>query len=514
MPTDYALYLRKSRADLEAEAHGEGDTLARHEHILMELAKSRALPIGAIYREIVSGERIANRPVMQQLLSEVEDGRWKGVLVTETSRLARGDTIDQGIVAQAFKFSGTLIVTPSKTYDPTQEADEEWMEFGLFMSRQEYRMIRRRMTAGMQAAKREGRYISNVPPYGYERYKLEGRGWSLRPIESQAKVVRMIFDLYLSGLGYCEIEKRLNALHIPAPKSDKWSARTIPGILRNAHYIGCIPAAFRPGKKVVKDGQVKVTRPRVKSCELYKGLHEPIIDRAVWDQVQARLGKNAAVRTPGNRQQSNPLAGLIVCDCCGKRMQRRPQTGTGSQTQIQCTTRGCATVAHNADELEQLVLDSLRTFLARLEVGTPVAPDLSAEQHALSEIEKQLTDLEARQRRTFELVEDGTYTREIFLSRQAELSTERERLTADRTAIQHKIEQAQHEYDARTGLAPAVRHVLDTYNTDLPAADRNKLLKQVIDRIDYHKRTRTRWTKESDLSLTLHPVVFSSLTNR
>ena len=72
MPTDYALYLRKSRADLEAEAHGEGDTLARHEHILMELAKSRALPIGAIYREIVSGERIANRPVMQQLLP-----RWR-----------------------------------------------------------------------------------------------------------------------------------------------------------------------------------------------------------------------------------------------------------------------------------------------------------------------------------------------------------------------------------------------------------------------------------------------------
>ena len=60
MPTEYALYLRKSRADLEAEAHGEGDTLARHEHILMELAKSRALPIGAIYREIVSGERIAS----------------------------------------------------------------------------------------------------------------------------------------------------------------------------------------------------------------------------------------------------------------------------------------------------------------------------------------------------------------------------------------------------------------------------------------------------------------------
>ena len=509
MQTEYAIYLRKSRADLEAEATGAGDTLARHEQILMSLAKSRALPIGAIYREIVSGERIANRPVMQQLLTEVEEGRWKGVIVTETSRLARGDTIDQGIVAQAFKFSGTLIVTPSKTYDPTQEADEEWMEFGLFMSRQEYRMIRRRMNAGMQAAKREGRYISNVPPYGYERYKLEGRGWSLRPIEPQAKVVRMIFDLYLSGLGYCEIEKRLNALHIPAPKSDKWSARTIPGILRNAHYIGCIPAAFRPGKKVVKDGQIKITRPRVKSCELYKGLHEPIISREVWDQVQARLGKNAAVRTPGNRQQSNPLAGLIVCDCCGKRMQRRPQP-EGIQTQIICTTRGCPTVAHSDVELEQLVLASLRTYLAKLEAGKPEVLDLSAERKALADIEKQIASLDSRMRRTYELVEDGTYTREIFLARQAEISKEREKLTAERAEIEQQISGRESEYAAQSSLAPKIHSVLDVYTTDLTPKERNSLLKQVIDHIDYHKRKRMRWNPESDLTLTLHPVVVSS----
>lgn len=224
MSTEYAIYLRKSRADLEAEAHGEGDTLARHEHILMELAKSRALPIGAIYREIVSGERIANRPVMQQLLSEVEDGRWKGVLVTETSRLARGDTIDQGIVAQAFKFSGTLIVTPSKTYDPTQEADEEWMEFGLFMSRQEYRMIRRRMTAGTRTAKKEGRYLASRAPYGYERCKLPCRGWSIRPIEPEAGVVRKIYEQFLSGKGAGEIASYLNLLGIPSPTERAWGA--------------------------------------------------------------------------------------------------------------------------------------------------------------------------------------------------------------------------------------------------------------------------------------------------
>ena len=109
----YCLYLRKSRADSEAEALGEGETLARHEKALLDLAKKLNLNITAIYREIVSGETIAARPVMQQLLQEVEQGIWDGVLVMEVERLARGDTIDQGIVAQTFKFSDTKIITPT-----------------------------------------------------------------------------------------------------------------------------------------------------------------------------------------------------------------------------------------------------------------------------------------------------------------------------------------------------------------------------------------------------------------
>lgn len=113
----YCLYLRKSRADMEAEAHGEGETLARHEKILLELAKRDHYSITQIYREIVSGETIASRPVVQHLLQEVEDGKWEGVLVVEVERLARGDTIDQGVMAQAFKYSNTKIITPLKVYN-------------------------------------------------------------------------------------------------------------------------------------------------------------------------------------------------------------------------------------------------------------------------------------------------------------------------------------------------------------------------------------------------------------
>ena len=114
----YCLYLRKSRSDAEAEARGEGETLARHEATLLELAKRKKLDITDIKREVVSGETIAARPVMQQLLVEVEQGVWDGVLVMEVERLARGDTIDQGIVAQTFKFSNCEIITPMKDYKP------------------------------------------------------------------------------------------------------------------------------------------------------------------------------------------------------------------------------------------------------------------------------------------------------------------------------------------------------------------------------------------------------------
>ena len=114
----YAIYLRKSRADAEAEMRGEGETLSRHRDALLSLAKRMSLPIGAVYEEIVSGESIAARPQMQKLSSEVDSGTCRGVLVMDVERIARGNSIDQGIVSQPFKYSGTLILKPLTTYIP------------------------------------------------------------------------------------------------------------------------------------------------------------------------------------------------------------------------------------------------------------------------------------------------------------------------------------------------------------------------------------------------------------
>ena len=168
---EYAMYLRKSRADIEAEANGEGETLARHENILLDLARKNEIKIGKIYKEIVSGETIEARPEMQRLLSDVRSGRWKGILVVEVERLARGETMDQGIVANAFKISNTKIITPMKVYDPNNEFDEEYFEFGLFMSRREYKVINRRLQRGRIMSVKEGKYVGSVAPFGYDRVK-------------------------------------------------------------------------------------------------------------------------------------------------------------------------------------------------------------------------------------------------------------------------------------------------------------------------------------------------------
>ena len=86
----YAMYLRKSRADLELEAIDKMDTLARHEAILRELARRKGLQIGGVYKEIVSGENIASRPEMKRLLADVHKSLYRGVLVVEVIAFTDG----------------------------------------------------------------------------------------------------------------------------------------------------------------------------------------------------------------------------------------------------------------------------------------------------------------------------------------------------------------------------------------------------------------------------------------
>ena len=109
-----ALYLRKSR---EEENETKEETLARHEKMLIDYCKRNNLHIVAVYKEVVSGENIANRPEMQRLLDDVDAGLYNGVVCIEIERLSRGNQIDQCEILEVFKNSHTKIYTLQKIYD-------------------------------------------------------------------------------------------------------------------------------------------------------------------------------------------------------------------------------------------------------------------------------------------------------------------------------------------------------------------------------------------------------------
>jgi DNA invertase Pin-like site-specific DNA recombinase len=524
----YCLYVRKSRADAEAEARGEGETLSRHINTLLELAKRRHLDITQIYREIVSGETIAARPVMQQLLSEVEQGLWDGVLVMEVERLARGDTVDQGIVAQTFKFSDTLIITPIKDYNPNNEFDEEYFEFGLFMSRREYKTINRRLQRGRLASVKEGKYVGSQSPYGYERVKIKGdKGYTLEPFPPEADVVRMIFDWYTRGeelpdgsfrrLGVSLIVRRLNSLKIPPRKSDHWATATVRDILINPVYVGKVRWNWRSDVKKMVDGRVVIERPRnsLDKCTVAEGLHPPLVSVEAFAIAQELMSSNPP-RPVGERGTvKNPLAGIIVCAKCGHRMTRRPYTGRDYPDTLMCADTACDNISCALHYVERRVLEALQEWLAdyklQWETGgeeNPAVAMVAMKEKALRRLDTEYTTLTKQLDNTHDLLEQGVYTTEQFLERSRKLSERIKKNEEDRLALGADIASDKSREAGRKQIIPKVERLLEVYY-ELPTPKaKNDMLKEVLEKVVYLKTKNGRWNNApDDFELTLYPKI-------
>lgn len=522
----YCLYLRKSRADLDAERAGEGETLARHEHRLMELAKRLNLNVTEIYREIVSGETLAARPVMQQLLSEVEIGMWEGVLVVEVERLARGETTDQGIVAQAFKYSGTKIITPAKIYDPENEFDEEYFEFGLFMSRREYRTINRRLNAGRDAAIKEGRHLSNVAPYGYEKYypPASGRGALLRINEEQAAVVRMIFDLYQKGepqpdgsvrrLGCHGVASRIGKMGIKTPRTDStdWSAETIRNILTNPVYAGKVRWRYMKTKRSVENGIVTKKEVPADPSEVIiaEGLHDAIVSEEQFLEVQDLLRANINPPLKGVSTVKNSLAGLLVCGVCGHIFSRKQSAFKNQPYRLLCRTRGCPCRGTDESRIESAVLSGLREWVSGYAVDLAASESESSSvlvsaRAAHKAAESELKKLSDQQSRAHDLLEQGIYDTETFLSRSRLLSERISDAESRVSSLAETIKQEERREANRRNIIPKVQTLLDLYDTLPDAASKNAMLKEVLEKVVYLRLPGEDGKYSKEFEITLYP---------
>lgn len=484
--TEYAIYLRKSRKDLELEALGQGETLARHREALLELAARQDLAIGRIYEEMVSGESIADRPVMQELLEDVYAGVWAGVLVMEVERLARGNTKDQGEVAEAFAMSGTLIVTPLKTYDPNDEYDEEYFEFGLFMSRREYKTIRRRMQRGLMASINEGNYVGSLPPYGYDIVRINKKERTLQ-LNEQSKYVSMIFDWFVNKrMNPGEIARQLTAMGIPTKTGrPEWNRATVKDILKNDLYRGKIRWNRRKTTKEKADGQVQRKKRRQLSEDylIVDGKHPAIVTEELFQQAQTLFTGSVPIKA--NTAFANPFAGVLVCKDCGKVM--RLQTyNTRENTKpriVHPESVKCQKKSAPYDEVMEAVVGALRAHVLDFEMKRDNT-HLLEEKHRMDELRAQaireIESLNRRRSQLFEYLEDGTYTRAEFTERRAVLTDRIEKL---QQSVAEMCAGPEINYEEKI---VKFSEVIDTLlDPEREAKYKNQLLKDIVDHIEY-----------------------------
>ncbi len=493
----YAMYLRKSRADLDAEAHGEGETLARHKKMLYALAKKMGLTVDDVYEEVVSGDSIEGRPQIQNLLRAIEKRTYTGVFCMDIDRLARGDTIDQGIIARAFRMSETKIITPKKVYDPNSEFDEEYFEFELFMARREFKIIGRRIQRGRIESAKEGRFIGSAAPYGYNKVKIKkDKGYTLEPDPTEAKVVQLIFEMYLQGDGKSVIAKKLDLMGIK-PRSEKpWSNSTVANILKNPVYIGKMRWGYRKYTKELTDGNVVKHREKNENCVYVDGLHPPIISEDDFNQVQQTLKRRTTAPVKTDLSLKNPLSGLIFCGKCGAAMTRLGENSRCRCATLKCSNRYCDTVASKLDLVEHAVLDFLdgwiEEYKINVEKNSPLLPEstLDVYKKNLSEFTAELDKVKNQIDKTYDLLEQGIYTVDIFKERSTNLNAKREELENKISELKIEIKKYQENLALHESFIPHFENVLAVYRVSSDIAEKNRLLKTIVRRITYTKDVR------------------------
>lgn len=506
----YCAYLRKSRKDIDAEAHGQGETLARHEKRLQEYADSIGIKISKFYKEVVSGETISARPVMQELLTDVENGLWTGVLVVEVERLARGNTLDQGLVSNAFQYSNTKIITPLKTYDPNNEYDEEYFEFGLFMSRREYKKINQRLHEGILSSVKEGKHVGAAAPYGYEKYKLpKQKGFSLKINEYEANMVKLIYSLYSNGTGIQSICYELDKQGYKPRRSNEFTKSTISHILTNPVYIGKIQYSDKATTKKVVNGNIVRVKNDTKNIIFVDGLHEPIIDLNTWNKVQNIRNNNLISRTKVDYTLKNPMASILKCGLCGRSLSRVTYS---QRNDVRICCRRCQeNVGSNINLVEEKLVLALKTLLQNYKIkllnndNSDIETLLKSNEDNTQNYKTELEKTSSQLNKTYDLLEQEVYTKEIFMERSNFLKLQIQELNNKIDELKKEKEKILRRKNNKEILIPKIENVIDCYNETDDIKLKNELLKSVLEKVEYLKENPK---DKEDFVLKLFPKLY------
>lgn len=263
--------------------------------------------------EGITGTCLKKREGFQRMIRDAKNGEIDLILVKSISRFAR-NTVDCLKTIRELKEKNVEVFFDKENISTLNKDIDIMLTIYASFAQEESKSISENVKWGVRKRMEKGqRKMSVATTIGYE--KTEGGDIVIN--ESEAKLIRRIFNLYLEGYSYRDIVAKLNKENVPT-KSDKndWDIAKIMRILANEKYVGqfvmqkTVVTNFLDHKSYKNDGLI--------DKYVVHNHHEPIISQEVFDAVQLLRESNNKFNSGLVFEPDNKYAGVLYCACCGR----------------------------------------------------------------------------------------------------------------------------------------------------------------------------------------------------
>ena len=366
------LYERLSRDD---NLEGESYSIGNQKKLLAKVAKEKGYTnLVHFLDDGISGVTM-DRPGFVEMIRQLEQGKAAAVFVKDLSRLGRNYIEVGRLTEEFFPDHDIRLVAVSDNID-TAEGENELAPIRNLFNEWYARDISKKRRISNKIKGNAGEPMGQ-PPYGYIKGPNDPKHWIVD--EEAAQVVRRVYSMTLEGFGTEQIATQLEKDGVLTPRAywltkgikrpgkgkqqppTKWNSSTITKILSLQEYCGDI-LNFKTYSKSYKNKK-RIDNDR-ENWVVFQDVHEAIIERAVYEQVQQKRGKIRKRRT--NNGEHNMFSGLLVCADCGSNLHFHFNQGNPEIKYFNCSNykgnRGTCTSTHyvRVDFLEEVVLGEIR----------------------------------------------------------------------------------------------------------------------------------------------------------
>ena len=478
-----AFYIRVSTE----EQAKEGYSLDAQEETLRKYCNAYDYIVAEKYVDDGRSGKNTDRPELQRLLRDCAKGKFDVVLVWKISRLSR-NLKDLLILVDQFKQHGVSFSSFSEKFDTSSAVGTLTLQVLGSIAEFERNTIIDNVKLGMAQVARSGKWTGGIV-LGYDTINKE-----LVINEEEAKVVKMIFEMYVNGKGCVQIRDTLNQLNLKSKKGKPFTPIAIINILSNPVYKGFI----RYGR--ISNYDHKDKRKKEDSFIFVKGAYfeNAIIDKDTFEKAQIIIEQN---RRQTRRMPSNPhmLSGLLRCPECDGRMNYQPagqrkhndKHGGYYNCSTYTNTRECNHNTLRAKHIEKAVTERIKNVINNKKIIDDIINEINSNNKIdTSLIHKQLQDTEKHISKSTArltaikqefLAEKITY--EDYKDFKAFIENSLAELNSQKNGMELELAKALNtSYDANE-----VRFVLEHFNTLMENADvqiKKQLLESLIERID------------------------------